>query len=380
MNKKLIPVILASATLLFACNEEKANDNSASAVAPVSKEDAVAVVNGQYISKASLTTLEAEITQRSRGQSFPQEQLVDELIQRELLVQDAVQKQLDKTAEFTERLETVKKSLLSQVAIQNYLKSNTITDAELKAEYDKNAGKAGTEYKARHILVKTEDEAKQIIVELNNGADFAELAKTKSTGPSGPQGGDLGWFTADQMVGPFSEATIALKDGKYTTEAVETQFGWHIILREGTREQTPPPFESVKEQIRPALQRQKMKAFLDDLRKQAKVEILLAKPAEQEKAVAPETKPAEATTTSEASDDKSTEIVVEEVIVESVDKSTEIVAEEVIVEDAKTKAVEAIIEVEEVVVDKTNKTAETIEEKAVETTDTATKAVDAVAK
>ena len=352
MNKKLIPLILASSTLLFACNQDKANENSTAAV---SKEDAIAVVNGTYISKASLSTLEAEVTQRSRGQSFPKEQLIEELIQRELLVQDAVQKQLDKSAEFTERLETIKKSLLSQVAIQNYLKSNTITDAELEAEYTKNMGKAGTEYKARHILVKTEEEAKQIIVELDKGGDFVELAKTKSTGPSGPQGGDLGWFTSDQMVGPFSEATIALEDGKYSTEAVETQFGWHIILKEGTREQTPPPFESVKEQIRPALQRQKMQAFLDGLRSQAKVEVFAA---EQEKAVTPEAKPAEATA----------------------DKPTEKVAE-----DVKTEAADSTIKVEEVVVEETKKAtekaSETVEEKLTETSDTETKAVvDAVAK
>ena len=330
MNKKLSPLILASSTLLFACNQEKANE------APVSKEDAVAGVNGVYISKASLATLEAEIAQRSRGQSFPKEQMIEELIQRELLVQDAIQKQLDKTPEFTERLVTLKKSLLSQAAIQNYLKSNTITDAELEAEYNKNVGQAGTEYKARHILVKTEDEAKLIIVELDKGGDFVELAKGKSTGPSGPQGGDLGWFTSDQMVGPFSEATIALEDGKYTTEPVQTKFGWHIILKEGTRAQTPPPFESVKEQIRPALQRKKMQAFLDSLRSQAKIEILLAKPVEQVKAVTPEAKPA--------------------------DEAMEIVSEEVIVEEVKTEA------------------PETVEEKSAETSDTTTKTVDALAQ
>ena len=330
MNNKLIPLILASSTLLFACNQEKANE------APVSKEDAVAGVNGVYISKASLATLEAEIAQRSRGQSFPKEQMIEELIQRELLVQDAIQKQLDKTPEFTERLVTLKKSLLSQAAIQNYLKSNTITDAELEAEYNKNVGQAGTEYKARHILVKTEDEAKLIIVELDKGGDFVELAKGKSTGPSGPQGGDLGWFTSDQMVGPFSEATIALEDGKYTTEPVQTKFGWHIILKEGTRAQTPPPFESVKEQIRPALQRKKMQAFLDSLRSQAKIEILLAKPVEQVKAVTPEAKPA--------------------------DEAMEIVSEEVIVEEVKTEA------------------PETVEEKSAETSDTTTKTVDALAQ
>ena len=355
MNKKLIPLILLSSTLLVACNEEKTNDNGNSAVATVSKEDAVAVVNGIYISKASLDTLDAELAQRSQGQSFPKEQLVEELVQRELLVQDATQKKLDQTPEFTERLETIRKSLLSQVAVQNYLKSNTITDAELEAEYKKNAGKAGTEYKARHILVKTEDEAKQIIVELNKGADFVELAETKSTGPSGPQGGDLGWFTADQMVGPFSEATIALEDGKYTTESVQTKFGWHIILKEGTREQTPPPFESVKEQIRPALQRQKMQAFLDSLRSQAKVEILLAKPAEQEIVVTPEAAPTEIIE------------VIEEKTMEIVSDDGEAIAEVVEIEVTKVTA-----EGSEVVADESKKATE----KATEASDAATKAVD----
>jgi len=353
MNKKLIPLLLASSTLLFACNQDKANETSTPKAAAVSKEDAVAVVNGNYISKTSLTTLEAEIAQRSRGQSFPKEQLIEELIQRELLVQDAIQKQLDKTAEFTERLETVKKSLLSQVAIQNYLKSNTITDAELEAEYNKNAGKAGTEYKARHILVKTEDEAKQIIAELDKGGDFVELAKSKSTGPSGPQGGDLGWFAADQMVAPFSEATIALEDGKYTTEPVQTQFGWHIILKEGSRKQTPPPFESVKEKIRPALQRQKMQAFLDGLRTQAKVEIFLEKPAEQEKAVAPEAASAEITEVTDVTD------------------VTDVKAIEIVNEDG-----EAVAEVLEIEVSKSTEQADEPKKAAEKATDTATKAVD----
>jgi peptidyl-prolyl cis-trans isomerase C len=345
MNKKLIPLILLSSTLLVACNQDKANET---AITNVSKEDAVAVVNGIYISKASLDTLEAELAQRSQGRSFPKEQLVEELVQRELLVQDATQKKLDQTPEFTERLETIRKSLLSQVAVQNYLKSNAITDAELEAEYKKNAGKAGTEYKARHILVKTEDEAKLIIVELDKGGDFVELAKSKSTGPSGPQGGDLGWFTADQMVGPFSEATIALTDEKYTTEPVQTKFGWHIILKEGTREQTPPPFESVKEQIRPALQRQKMQAFLDGLRSQAKVEILLAKP---ETVVTPESAPTE---------------VIEEKTMEIVSDDGKPIAEVVEIEVTKATAEGAEV------ADESKKATK----KATEVSDAATKAVD----
>ena len=276
MNKKIIPVILlASTTLITACNEKKPSNNTP----VVSKEDAVAVVNGTYISKASLASLENEIAKRQQGQTFSKDKLVEELIQRELLLQEAKQKKLDQTVEYTTQLEKIKTGLLTQAAVQDFLKSNPITDAELKAEYDKSVDASGTEYKARHILVKSEDEAQAIITELTNGADFAELAKTKSTGPSGTQGGDLGWFAAGQMVAPFSEAVVALEDNKFTLVPVKTQFGYHVILREGSRTQTPPPFESIKERIRPMLQRQKMQNFLEGLRKKAKIEVLLPAPA-----------------------------------------------------------------------------------------------------
>jgi len=282
MNKKIIPlVLLASTTLLTACNEKKTTDNSTSII--VTKEDAVASVNGTYISKASLASLESELAQRQQGQhgqpqSFPKEKLIEELVQRELLLQEAKQKKLDQTVEYTTQLETIKTSLLTQAAVQNFLKSSPITDADLEVEYNKNVGAAGTEYKARHILVKSEEDAKAIIAELSAGADFTELAKTKSTGPSGPQGGDLGWFAAGQMVAPFSEAVIALEDNKFTLAPVKTQFGYHVILREGSRAQTPPPFESVKERIRPMLQRQKLQGFMEGLRQQATVEILPEEP------------------------------------------------------------------------------------------------------
>ncbi len=293
MKKKLIPLFLLSgATLLTACAQEKANTP---AVAAVTKEDAVAAVNGKYISKTALTELESEITQRNRGQAIPKEKIVEELVQRELLVQDALQKKLNQTPEYAKQLETVKASLLTQATIQNFLKSHPVTDAEVKAEYDKNMVDTGKEYKARHILLKTEEDAKQVIAELSAGADFAELAKTKSTGPSGPQGGDLGWFAPGQMVPPFSEAVIALEDNKFTLEPVKTQFGYHVILREGSRAQTqtPPPFESIKEQIRPVLQRKKLQEFLAELRNKAKIEVFLPAPAP---AATPETAGAKAIT------------------------------------------------------------------------------------
>jgi peptidyl-prolyl cis-trans isomerase C len=274
MKLKLIPLILASATLLPGCFEEKAKEAAAPAAVIVSKEDAVASVNGTYISKKTLETLEKEISERSQGQTFPREQILEELIQRELLIQQAMQKQLDKSPEVIERLATVKNSLLSQAALQDYLKANPVTDEEIKAEYDSKMANMGNEYKARHILVKTEEEAKKLIAELDKGADFTALAKKHSIDP-GSEGGDLGWFTADRMVPPFSEAVIALENGKYTKQPVQTQFGWHVILREESRALTPPPFDSVKEQIRPMLQRQKAQTMIENLRKNAKVEIML---------------------------------------------------------------------------------------------------------
>ncbi|MBD9355328.1 peptidylprolyl isomerase [Methylomonas albis] len=275
MKLKLIPLILASSVLLPGCFEEKAKDTATPAAPTVSKEDAVASVNGTYISKKTLETLEKEIAERSQGQTFPKEQLLEELIQRELLIQQAVQKQLDKSPEVIERMATVRNSLLSQAALQDYLKANPVTDEEIKAEYDSKMANMGSEYKARHILVKTEDEAKKLIAELEKGGDFTALAKKHSIDPMGSEGGDLGWFTADRMVPPFSEAVVALENGKFSKQPVQTQFGWHVILREESRALTPPPFDSVKEQIRPMLQRQKAQTMIESLRKNAKVEVLL---------------------------------------------------------------------------------------------------------
>ncbi len=298
MKLKLIPLILASATLLPGCFEDKPKESDTAAAPAVTKEDAVASVNGTFISKKTLETLEKEIAERSQGQSFPKEQLLEELIQRELLIQQALQKHLDKSPEVIERMATVRNSLLSQAALQDYLKANPVTDEEIKAEYDSKMANMGSEYKARHILVKTEDEAKKIIAELEKGGDFTALAKKYSIDPMGAEGGDLGWFTADRMVAPFSEAVIALENGKFTKQPVQTQFGWHVILREDSRALTPPPLEAVKEQIRPMLQRQKAQTMIENLRKTAQVEILLPPTPPTPAPAKPEAEaqPAEATT------------------------------------------------------------------------------------
>ncbi len=297
--KKLIPLFVVGTALVAGCNQEKAADTGSAPAAPapaaavpaIDKADAVAVVNGQYISKAALTALEKEIAERSHGQTFPKEKLIEELIQRELLIQDAMQKQLDKSAELAAQLEAAKKALLTQADLQNFIKANPVTDADVKAEYDsKVAAEKGVEYKARHILVKTEAEAKKLIAELDKGGDFAKLANKNSLDAKESQnGGDLGWFSAAQMVAPFSEAVAALEKGKYSKEPVKTQFGYHVILKEDSRPLTPPPLEAVKEQLMPFLQRKKVQDMIETLRKQAKVEILVPLTDEKPKA---ETAPA----------------------------------------------------------------------------------------
>ena len=206
-----------------------------------------------------------------------------------------MQKQLDKSPEFIAQLEAAKKALLTQAVLQNFIKANPVTDAEIKAEYDsKVAAEKGTEYKARHILVKTEAEAKKLIAELDKGADFAKLANKNSLDAKESQnGGDLGWFSAAQMVAPFSEAVAALEKGKYTKEPVKTQFGYHVILKEDSRPVTPPPLEAVKEQLTPFMQRKKVQGMIETLRNQAKVEVLVPLTEEKPKT---EAAPAESAT------------------------------------------------------------------------------------
>ena len=346
MKQKFIPLLVVGTALLVGCNQDKTTDTSSTAiVAPVvNKADAIAVVNGQYIAKTTLDALEKEVAERSHGQVFPKEKLIEELIQRELLVQDATQKQLDKSPELVAQLENAKKALLTQADLQNFIKANPVTDAEIKAEYDiKIAAEKGTEYKASHILVKTEEEAKKLIAELDKGADFAKLANKNSLDAKESQnGGDLGWFSSAQMVAPFSEAVATLEKGKYTTEPVKTQFGYHVILREDSRALTPPPLEAVKEQLMPFLQRKKVQDMIETLRKQAKVEILVPLTDEQPKADELATPAVEAPATSEpAKAIEKTAEAAKAAVTETATEATKAVTEKA---EEATKTIEKAVE------------------------------------
>ena len=165
------------------------------------------------------------------------------------------------------RIELQTRALLAQAVASDFIANNPATDEEMQALYEEQVGLSPPqEFKARHILVETQGEAADIIAQLDDGADFAELAKEKSTGPSGPSGGDLGWFPPDRMVAEFSQAVQALTDGAYSKSPVQTQFGWHVILREDSRESTPPPFESVRDALKQSVEGQKLQDYLQSLR------------------------------------------------------------------------------------------------------------------
>ena len=238
--------------------------------------DGVASVNGTSISAEVVDVYAAGRLRKAPEEVTDEDRagVITEVQDIYLLADLARKKGLDKDPQVVAQLSLQQKSILAQALVGEYRDNNPPTEEELRAEYDRTAsGAAGRQYKARHILVETEHEAKSVIEELNKpGADFAEMARERSTGPSGPQGGDLGWFSPESMVKPFSDAVIALADGESSSSPVQTQFGWHVILREESRANTPPPFEEVKDQISMALQQQKLQQYLEEQRSAAKLE------------------------------------------------------------------------------------------------------------
>lgn len=165
------------------------------------------------------------------------------------------------------QLELQYRGAIAQAVARDFVESNPATDAEILEEYEAQLElSSDLQYKARHILVPTQAEAQDLIAQLAEGADFQALAKEYSTGPSGPNGGDLGWFAPEQMVQPFSDAVVGLDDGEFSREPVQTQFGWHVILREDSRANEPPTLDSVRDSIRQRVEQEKFQAYMQGLR------------------------------------------------------------------------------------------------------------------
>ncbi|MFQ5469420.1 MAG: peptidylprolyl isomerase [Gammaproteobacteria bacterium] len=237
----------------------------------------IAIVNGTNLSASDLESFIATRVSHEQLASFGQnpqfqQQMLEEFIDRELIYQDAVKNGLDKSEAFLSEIESIRRTLLTQHSLR-HVANNPVSEDSLNAIYKQQFGKSTTEYKARHILVETEDEAVEVIEKLNKGAAFADIAKEKSVDASSQEGGELGWFSDKMMVKPFSDATAALQKGRYTKSPVQTQYGWHVILLEDTREVAPPSMDAVMDKLKTIAQKSLISEHIASLRKNGKVEI-----------------------------------------------------------------------------------------------------------
>lgn len=243
------------------------------------KDDTVyATVNGQNITGKDLEevvkTLPPQIQQAPANNILPL--LVNQLANDRLVDEIAAKENLADDAKVKERIAAVQKQLVRERFVEKKLEGK-VTDAALRKKYEEMlaANPPQQEVHARHILVKDEAKAKELIEQLNKGADFAKLAKENSIDPSKDNGGDLGYFVKSMMVPEFGDAAFALKKGEYTKTPVKTQFGYHVILVEDNRMQEKPKFDQVKEQVRAQLNQDLIRQMIDELRQANKVEIKL---------------------------------------------------------------------------------------------------------
>ncbi|MGD8937544.1 MAG: peptidylprolyl isomerase [Thiogranum sp.] len=303
MKLRYLTLALGIMMLAGGCDQLQSagqGQGSSSAPAPVINDTSAveATVNGTPITAAVLDLYEKQMKNLRPGAAIDRKTILDEVITLELASQSGSKQGLDKDTALQLQIEQQRRSVIAAAAIQNYLKDHPITDDELKKLYDEQVPK-GNEYKARHILVDDEEQAKKLIAELEGGADFSELAKQYSTGPSGKSGGELGWFSPKQMVAPFSEAVAKLEKGGYTKEPVKTQFGWHVIILDDVRESTPPSFEQLKPRLQAFAQKQRIQQYVSELRKGAKIEIMNQAPESSAPVKAETTSESTATETAE---------------------------------------------------------------------------------
>lgn len=276
MKTRLIAGAALSAALALAW-PAAAQDETADQEDPV-----VATVNGQEIYQSEVILAAQSLPPQYQSQVnalFPL--LVERLIDMRLLSIAAEDAGLAEDDEVKERLEAQKLDVMREVYLERQI-AELVTDERVKERYDSFVAEnpPEAEVNARHILLETEEDARAVITELDGGADFAELAKERSTGPSSAQGGDLGYFTKEQMVPEFSEAAFALEKGSHSKDPVQTQFGWHVIKVEDRRTPEPPSFEEMEEQMQGEVTREVVAEMVEGLRADAEIELI--GPAEEE--------------------------------------------------------------------------------------------------
>ena len=234
----------------------------------------LAVVNGKPVPSSRADAMVKQMATQGQ-QDTPQLRAMvkEELVNREILMQEADRQGLTNSPEVKSQMDMARQSIVIRALVQEYVKKNPVSDADMKAEYDKFKAQAGDkEYHARHILVEKEEDAKGIIAKLKGGAKFEDLAKQSKDPGSAANGGDLDWAPPTAFVKPFSDAMIALKKGEVTETPVKTQFGYHVIKLEDSRPAKVPTFDEVKPQIAESLQQQKLQAYQQELKKKAKIQ------------------------------------------------------------------------------------------------------------
>lgn len=254
--------------LLFGCKGEEAPKMS------VTSDDSgeYARVNDVVISNNDFSEFAKAKRESQPEQTFTDKAITDEMIATEILRQEALNAGIGNRPEIVEQIKRQESNILINTLMSEKFADLKFSDEELKAEYDRLVGLSdASEYKARHILLQTEDEAKVVIEELKGGANFEELAKAKSQGPSAPNGGDLGWFKAETMVPAFAEAVGKMEKGAYSSEGVNTRFGWHVILLEDKRTTEQPAFDDVKQNVQQSLTRKTIENFVDELEGKATI-------------------------------------------------------------------------------------------------------------
>ncbi|PKO33158.1 MAG: peptidylprolyl isomerase [Betaproteobacteria bacterium HGW-Betaproteobacteria-7] len=239
----------------------------------LAQNKAYATVNGQPIPQSVYDAFISE--QKAQGaQDGPELQnaVREELIRRELLAQEAKKRGLDKKGTVPGQVELAKQAVLIRAYLTEHVRANPITEERLKAEYEGIKANVGsTEYKARHVLVEKEDDAKAIIAKLEKGEKFSELAKQSKDPGSRDNGGELGWNPPAAYVKPFGEALVKLKKGEYTKAPVKTDFGYHVIQLDDSRPTSPPPYDQVKQQLQQRAGQQQIEQLVKDLRAKAKI-------------------------------------------------------------------------------------------------------------
>jgi peptidyl-prolyl cis-trans isomerase C len=273
MKSRILLISAACALTLGACTSK----DDAKTPAAAANDAVAAKVNGVPIPTSTVDMMVRERTAQGQPDSPElRKSIIENLAMQQLAASEATKKGLDKQPETQRQIDLLRQSVLANAFVQDYVKSNEVTDVMVKAEYDKLNAEAGKEYKARHILVASEAEAKDIIAKLGKDVKaFAALAKQKSMDPgSKANGGDLGWFDPRGMVPEFGAAVAKLEKGKFTAEPVKSQFGYHVIILDDARAVAPPPLEQVQEQLKQQLQRQNLKQVFDDMKAKAKIDIV----------------------------------------------------------------------------------------------------------